>query len=142
MPSTLQSPSEPSVTGVITGIVDDFQRLVKQQLDMVRAEVRTDWEKTKQAALPAAAGVGLLGLSGMLFSFMLVFVLHWLTAPPDVDPGALPLWACFGLIAAVLGTAGAALTYLGISRFQTFNPLPDESVRALQENMQWLSTRK
>lgn len=134
--------NDPSMVGVITGIIDDFQKLIQQQMEMVRAEIRTDWDKTKQAIWPIAVGSGLLVLGGILLSLMLVFLIHWATSPPNYDPATIPLWGCFGLIGACFLIVGSALLGYGIHQFHTFNPLPDKSADALKENVQWLTNTK
>jgi len=127
------------LTEVIGGIVDDFQRLVHQQIDLVRAEVRADWEKAKQASWPLAAGAGLLTIGGVLLGLMLALLLHWATAPQGADLARLPLWSCFALVGAAFVVAGGILTYLGCRRFRSIPPFPEKSADALKENIKWLT---
>lgn len=135
----LQSPPETpvTVTETLSGILEDMQTLLHQQLAMVRAEVRSDWLKAKAALGTTALGIGVLLVGAPLLSSMAVFLLHQLTAHPGTDPARLPLWACFGIVGGLLCLAGGCLTWTGIRKFQSFNPLPEESVRALEENLQW-----
>lgn len=148
MATDLQTPQENQTTlvGTIKGIVLDFQKLVEQQFAMVKAEVRSDLDKTKSALIPIACGGVLLAVSLVLFSFMFVYLLHWLTTPAEamgaLDPAHVPLWGCFAIIGAGLALIGGGLVYLGIRQFQSFNPLPNESAEALKENVQWLTNRK
>lgn len=143
MAVTLQSPpTEQSVVGIISGIIDDFQRLISQQMDMVRAEIRTDWDKTKSAIWPIAVGSVVLLIGGILLSVMFVYLIHWATSPPNTDPATIPLWGCFGLVAAGFLLLGSALLGTGIHKFHTFNPLPEKSAEALKENVKWLTNSK
>src|SRR5262245_10573790 len=134
-------PEQQSLTGIVSGIVQDFQTLVTQQMEMVRAEVRSDWEKTKQALWPIAVGTVLLLVGGIMISFMLVYLLHWATAysAQALDPAWVPLWGCYGLIGAGFLIAGGALLGIGIARFHSFSPLPKQSVETLKENVKWLT---
>ena len=143
MSADLQRPTEsqPSMTELVRGIVDDAQELIKQQVAMVRAEIRQDMQKTKEAVLSLAAGVGVAVLGVILLCFMLAHLLHWLTGPPGMDPASLPLWGCFAIVGGVLLIAGVALIFVGLRRFQTFNPLPDQSAQALEENAKWLKNQ-
>jgi len=112
-------------------------------MDMVRAEVRTDWHKTKQALAPIAIGTGLLGIGVLLLSLMLVFLLHWATTPTSaVDPAQIPLWGCFAIFGAGFCVAGGAALAVGIHKFHTFTPLPEKSAEALKENVKWLTNSK
>jgi hypothetical protein len=49
----------------------------------------------------------------------------------------LPTWAGFAITGGILLLAGGVLFYMGKSRFDEFNPLPDKTVQGLQENIQW-----
>jgi hypothetical protein len=75
---------------------------------------------------------------------MLVYLLHWLTLPPGTgyDPAAIPLWGCFGIVSAVFLLTGAALAWLGYRKFQSFNPLPDETAKTVKENVEWIVNSK
>jgi len=127
--------TEPSVTTLVTGIINDAQELIKQQMALVRTEIQEDFRKTKEGALSLALGLGIAALGGLLLCFMLVHLLYW--AVPQVT-----LWGWFGIVGGVLAAAGAGLIYAGSKTFESFNPLPDQSARALKENVQWLTNRK
>lgn len=131
----LQTEPNVSVTHLVGGIFKDAQKLVEQQLALLRQEVKDDLHKTKEAGLFVICGsvIGLVG--GIVLAFMLVELLSW--AAPQ-----LPLWACYGIVAAPITAAGCALFCVGIQKFNSFNPLPDQSVQALKETMQWKTNPK
>jgi hypothetical protein len=139
MANEVHSPPEPSVTTLVSGIITDVQDLVKQQVALARREIQSDFQKTKEAALSLAWGVGACVLAVILFCLTVVYLLHWLTSPAGSDPASIPLWGCYAIVAGVLAAVGATLTYLGIHKLQSFNPLPDETAEALKENVQWLT---
>lgn len=130
MANDLQSPPEPNVTALVSGIINDAQELFKQQVALVRTEIRSDLQKSRDAASTLAVGAGITGVAVILLCLMLVYLLSW--AVPT-----LPLWACFAIVGAVLAVVGGALVWAGVKKFQSFNPLPDQSVDALRENLQW-----
>ena len=135
MANDVRTTAEPSVTSLVSGIVNDAQELIKQQAALIRTEIREDFQNTKEAALLLAIG-GLAAVPGILLScFGIVYLLHW-AAP------ALELWACYLLVGGVMCVASAALIYAGVKRFQSFNPLPDRSLAALKENLQWRTNPK
>jgi len=127
-------PEDASVTTLVAGIIHDAQDLLKQQIDLLRHEVRQDLRKAKEAgfALGAGACVGLVGI--FLVALMLVFILQW--AVPS-----LPLWACFGIWGLIFCVAGGGLCYAGALTIESIHPLPDESVQALKENVQWITKK-
>jgi hypothetical protein len=135
MAEDLHRGSEPSVTTLVTGIVHDAQELIKEQVALVRTEIRDDFRKTKEGALSLALGLGVVALGTLLLAFGLVYLLTW--AVP-----ALPVWAWFLIIGFLLAVAGGATIYAGTKKFESFNPLPDQSAQALRENVQWLTNRK
>ena len=126
----VQNPPERSITTLVGGIIADLQQLIQQQFTMFRQEIRDDFRKTKEAALPLAVGVGISLAGSVLLLLMLPLLLHW-TVPE------LSLWSCFGIVGGVLAVLGGVLVHAGIKKFQAFNPLPDQSVEALEENLQW-----
>ena len=76
---------------------------------------------------------------------MLVHLLHWLTLARGPDRSTrlkLPLWACFGIVGLVFGVIGGALVMSGIRKFQSNNPLPDQTAQTIKENVQWIANSK
>jgi Putative Actinobacterial Holin-X, holin superfamily III len=131
----VHSPPDRSITTLVGGIIADAQQLIQQQFTMFRQEVRDDFRKTKEAALSLAVGVTISLAGSVLLLVMLPLLLHW--AVPE-----LALWACFGIVAGVLAALGGVLAYRGVKKFQSFNPLPDQSADAFMENLQWKTNPK
>jgi len=124
-----------SATALVSGILRDAQDLVKQQFDLFQHEVRTDLRKTKEAVLMLWMGI-LLGQAGVILAALaLALLLQW--AVPT-----LPLWACYGVGGLPFLVAGAGLFYAGKLRFASFTAMPNESVQALKENVQWIANQK
>jgi hypothetical protein len=144
MANEVQTSSEPSTTGLLRGIINDIGDLIRQEIRFARTEIRSDLHKTKEAALVLALGVGTSVLGVLLLAMMLVFLLHWLTLPPGpgYDPAAIPLWGCFGIVSAVFLATGVALVWLGYKKFESFNPLPDETAKSVKENVEWIMNSK
>ena len=124
----------PSVVSMVNGILDESLKLVKQHLELFGIEIRSDYRKTKDAALYLASGIGLCLPGIILLCLMLVHLLHALASPDATDPSAVPLWACYGIVGALLSLPGLVLVYAGVKKFQSFNPLPDETVQRLIES--------
>jgi Putative Actinobacterial Holin-X, holin superfamily III len=139
MANEVQTTPEPSVTALVTGILNDAQRLFQQQLALIRSEIRQDFRKTQEASVLLGVGVGVCGLAAVMLSMTLALLLWWLTLPvsQQTDPARIPLWGCFAIVGVILAAVGGILAYAGVKKFQSFNPLPDQSVAALQENLQW-----
>ena len=129
--------SDFSATNLISGILGDFQDLLRQQFGLIKAECLADWRKTKEAGLLVGVSIVPLASGGVLFAFMLVHLLHWATSPSGADPASLPLWACYGIVGLVLMGIGGLLFMMGLRNLQSINPLHGESVQAMEENVHW-----
>lgn len=121
-----------SVAPLLSGIINDIQDLLKQNLALFKVEVKEDLKKTKESFAALGAGIALAALGSLLLVLMLVHLLNW--AVP-----ALPLWACFGIVGGILTGAGLALYLRGKAKLESFNPLPAESAEALMENVQCIT---
>jgi uncharacterized membrane protein YqjE len=123
------SPVNGTVTSLLSGILDDAQKLVRQQFEMLKAEVHEDIQKSKRAAEFGGLGLVLLtvGILGLVTA--IAFFLH-----DEFQLAMWISWAITGGVFAVLGTALAVTSYFILERFY---PLPHKSLQALQENLQW-----
>ena len=142
MATEVQTNSEPGIGSLLKGIVNDFRDLIKQQFQFAATELKADLRKTGQASRLLAIGVGVATLGAILLTLMLVHLLHWLTLPSGVPQAGLPLWACYGIVGGVISGAGAIAVLLGMGKFNSFNPLPDETLKTMQENLEWKTNSK
>jgi len=124
--------SEPTVTELVSGIVNDSQKLIRQQIDLVKAEVKHDIKRTADGAKYYGVGFGLCLVAVFFLLVSLVYLLGWLFPQ-------LPEFACWAITGGVLLAGGLVAFYLGKRVFDSFNPLPDQSMHALQENLSWLA---
>jgi hypothetical protein len=131
MSNNLQTSSEPSLSSLMTGIVNDAQELIKQQLTLFKHELRSDLRKAKEASASLALGFGVLLLGVLLLCFMVVHLLNW------AFPEHLPLWACYLIVGGVLTLLGGVFAATGWSQFRASNILPEQSAEALKENLEW-----
>ena len=129
MASNLQTGSESSTTSLVSGIFHDVQELFKQQMALFKAEVKNDARRTAQASLYLAAGGVVVLIGAVLLCVTAVHVLNRYTA--------LDLWLCYLIVGVVVSALGGLMIFLGREKFQSFNPLPDESMAALKENLEW-----
>jgi len=122
------------MTGLVSGILHDAQELIKQQVALARAEIKADLQRTVRAAVLLAVGALVMVPAVFLLCNMLVYMLHELAG--------LSQWASYGIVGGALAVLGAVLALIGIQRFRSFNPLPDQSVEAFKENVRWMTNPK
>jgi len=143
MPVEVHTPPEGTTfTSLIKGIVNDVGDLIQQEFRFARKELRADLRRTAGATLSLAIGVGMASLGLVLLLLMLVHLLNWLTLPPGFDRAGLPLWSCYAIVGGLLAGGGAVLAYVGKKKFDSFNPLPDETVQTIKENLEWTKNSK
>jgi len=142
MATAFQNPTDQSATSLVTGIIEDLQDLVKQQIQLARREVQQDIRKATEGALFFAMSAGILFLGAIVSCFALAYLLHWATSPTDADPARLPLWACHGIVGLVLLVGGGALAWAGRMKFQSIHPLNNPATEALKENIEWATNQK
>jgi hypothetical protein len=130
MATDVMPDNQTSVTGLVSGIIDDATRLLRQQADLLKADVRKDLREAKEVGMSMAIACALLGIGGLLLSFMLVHFLSW--ACPD-----LPHWGSFAIVGGLFAAAGGIVFYLGREKLEKLSPLPENSVEAVKENLQW-----
>jgi hypothetical protein len=131
MAEVLHSPPEPGIASLVSGIVSDGQRLVEQQLELLRREIGYEIRRVRNAAISMAIGAGITALGGLLLIGMVV---HLLNAYTD-----LPLWACYGIVGGALGAIGALLLYFGGMEVADSHLIaPPQTTAALKENVEWL----
>jgi Flp pilus assembly protein TadB len=124
--------TNPSMTSLVSGIVADLQRLLRQEMELARTEVRQEWDKAKTAAGALAAGAALFAVAGLLLCFMFVHLVHYF---------GVPLWGCFGIVGGVLLLAGVVLAGTGYARARSVHVVPPQTVETLKENVQWIKNQ-
>jgi uncharacterized membrane protein YqjE len=136
MATDLQNGTEPSLTTLVQGVIEDVQVLTKQQFALLKQELKEDFTKSREAATPMLIGVGILLISTLLLGITLGLLLEWAFRPH------LPYWAAFAIVTVLMVGTGLVLFFVGQKKFQTFNPLPDRTLEALKENVQCLTNPK
>jgi hypothetical protein len=126
--------AEPTVTELVSGIAEDAERLIRQQYQMLRAEIREDVRWTKSAI--KYLGLGAVGVfAGALFLLVAApLFLNWLFN--------LPSFAGWAIIGGTLLILGAIALFVGKRIFERHNPLPDKTLNALEENLSWIANQK
>jgi len=121
-------PAGTSVGQLIGEISDDLSALFRKEVELAKAEIRTEAGKAGKAA-GALGGAGLAGyMAVLLLSFALVFALGNV-----IDYG----WAAL-IVAVLWGATGAVLYATGRKKLKTMDPMPHRTVETLKEDMQWL----
>lgn len=130
MASHVETENGTGITSLVTGIINDGQELMKQQLHLFQVELKNDLRRTRDASLPLLIGVVVAAIGAF---FLFVTAALWI---PWQWPNV-PTWVGFAIVTGIFLVVGTILVIMGKSRFDAFNPLPDETLKGLKENVQW-----
>jgi len=134
MTPDLKTDSSLGLTPLVTGIVEDAQTLISQQLTLFQSEIKEDLGRVKTSAIPLLGGVAVGLLAGFFLCTMVVRLLiyNW----PD-----LPEYGANGIVGAVLALLSGALLLFGVTQLEKVGERSQKAVTALKENVQW-TTKK
>jgi hypothetical protein len=130
MATNLHTEPGQGVGELVSGIIQDAQTLITQQFTLLKQEVRQDFRNLREGLIFLAAGTCVLLVAFVLLGFMLVHLVSYL-AP------SWQLWVCFALVGGLFAALGGSLALLGREKLRTRNVLPEESAKALTENLEW-----
>ena len=89
---------QPTVTGLVGGILEDAQKLVRQEVALARCEVAEACAKAKTGVELLSGALLLCSVGGVLLGFMAVKLLHQFLLPNHE-------WACFGIVGGVCASS-------------------------------------
>ena len=118
-----------STRDLVTDITRKVSLLVKKEVELVRAEVKADFQAELSMVTTMAAGVvaALLGLNGLLVAVILALAMK------------MPGWAAALVVAGVMLLVAVVLGFIGWSRRVT-TPLA-MTRKTLREDVQWAKER-
>ena len=118
-----------SLTSLLGGIISDAQTLIRQQADMLKAEVREDFKRSKRAAEFGAVGIVFSTVGALGLVTAAAYLLH--------ERFQFAMWASWGIVGGLFLIVGVALARVSYVLLERINPLPVKSMHALQDNLTW-----
>lgn len=131
MINSIREELESTVTPLLREIFDDARKLMHQEAQLVRAEVREESVKMRNAVALVALGIASGAVSLLMVSFMLAYLIgsEWFNAP---------LWVGFGAVALVGALGGAGFLYAGVRRLKLIRESSEQAMRALRGGFGWM----
>jgi hypothetical protein len=129
IPATSESQN---ATRLVAGIIDDATKLISQHVDLFRAEVRQDFKRSVTAAKYLGTGSILLVVGCLFLAISLVPLLG------EFFP-SLPIWSRWAIVGGLFVVTGGIAFAIGQSVMRSFNPLPDQTLAAIQEDVTWIT---
>ena len=121
-------PSDRSIKEIIDALRPQLQELVDRQIELARTELAP-------VGRQAGIAVGLL-VTGAVFLFVFLILLS-LTGVYALNI-FLPLWASALIVSGILLLIGGIMAGMGASMLRRLDPKPHRTIRALQQNINWL----
>jgi len=118
-----QDISNTSVGEMIGQVAQDLSLLMRQELDLAKAEVKQEITKSGKAA-------GLLGGAGFAGYMVLLFgsIAAWWGLANVMDQG----WAAL-IVTAIWAVIGAVAFVVGRRQIQAVNPKPEQTIETVKE---------
>jgi uncharacterized membrane protein YqjE len=131
MATQLESEHGASVASLVSGIVHDFRELLAQQLTLFQVEVKNDLRRTVYALIPALACIPLFLVAVFTLAIAAAELLLW------AFPEHLARWGAYAIVGGSIALIGLILVFVAKHMLTRFNPLPDQTLEGLKENIQW-----
>jgi hypothetical protein len=112
-----------SVGSIIGEVTKDLSTLMRQELDLAKAELKVEAKKAGQGA----GMFGAAGFAGYMVLLFLSFALWW-ALENVMDAGLAAL-----IVAILWGVIGAVTFLAGRKKFREVNPKPERTVETLQQ---------
>src|SRR5262245_54713661 len=121
MATDYQTETEPPVSTLISGIVQDARQLFVEQLTLFQVEIKNDIRRMVMAVVPLIIGA-VVGFAGVLILLMgVAFFINW--AVPDM-----PTWGGFAAVGGFIVLVSIGLIFWGKAKLSAISPLPDTAL--------------
>jgi hypothetical protein len=122
-----------TISEVLQDILRNLQEIVRSEVRLAKAEIRVEATQAASTVLWVAAGAVSALCCWMFLSWAAVYALAMFMS----------MWAATLVVAGVLAIMASVLLIIGVRRFRRIQPIPERTVEALKENLEWMkqSTR-
>lgn len=135
MSTDLQNPDidtpEPTLSTLMAGIIADVEKLVAQQMALLKREVQEDVRAAGAATAMVAFGGSVVLIAGVMLSIAAAYAIQ--------SASNWSMESCYTLVGVCLAVVGGLMLWGGAQLFSAINPVPTRSMEALQENVQCLT---
>jgi uncharacterized membrane protein YqjE len=127
-------PKEPdrSTSEIVGSVATGFGDLVAKQLQLAKLEMTDEMRKAARASSMLVAA----GLAGYL-ALTMITVAAALWLDEIVHPAV-----AFAVVALVWAVVAAVLASVGRERFRQVDPVPQQTIKTVKEDVEWARTQK
>ena len=116
-----------SLGDLFSRLTADLSKLMHDEVELAKVELK----ETAKEAGTAGASIGVAGVLGLLSLLLLSFAAAWGLAE------VVPEGVAFLIVGAVYGIVALALLAFGRQRLKAVNPVPEQTVETLKEDVAW-----
>lgn len=125
---------ESTMSPLLRGIVDDTQKLLRQEIALARVEVTEDAMRARDAVVGISLGA-MMGYLAFIFGcFAAVYLL--VAYQPK-----LPVWGAYAIVAGALALVSWVCTARGIRKAREIRGVPQQTMDSIQQGFQWMQRR-
>ena len=118
---------ESSLGHLFSRLTADLSKLMHDEVELAKVEMK----ETAKEAGAAGASLGVAGVLGLLSLLLLSFAAAWGLAE------VVPEGVGFLIVGSAYGIVALALLAFGRQRLKTVNPVPEQTVETLKEDVAW-----
>ena len=124
-------PQDQSLGELFGRVTSDLTTLVREEMQLAKTEIKAEVKDAGKAG-GLLSGGALAGYLTLLFASVAI-ALGLATFLAD--------WLAFAIVAVVYAIAAAVLLTKGRDEAQKINPVPEQTVETLKEDVQWAKNR-
>jgi len=125
------STSDASVGELVGRVATDLSTLMRQELELAKAEVKTE-------AATAGKAAGMLGAGGVAALYALGFLSLAIVYALSL---AMDAWIAALIVGLVWAIAAAVLVVVGKNKISQVDPKPERTIKTVKEDVEWAKNR-
>ena len=128
----MAEPETSSIPALFRGVLDDARELIREEIALLRAEIREEASAAQKAGI-ALAAAGLLATMGAVLLCIAIgsAIAYFFNAPT---------WVGYGVVSLLLGAAAYLCVNRGRAGLANVRGLP-KTKESLRENMVWIQSK-
>jgi Putative Actinobacterial Holin-X, holin superfamily III len=123
MATDVRPPEQQGLGTLASGIIEDAQSLVRQEVSLVRAELQQEWDKLKAASVMLSIGGAVATIAVIMLCLMGVHALRELAHFPE--------WAAYATVGGALAVLGTVLLAVGVTQIKAISFVPRRAIETL-----------
>lgn len=130
MAENTQADANQGIASLVGGLIEDSQRLFRQEVALARHEMQEQWDRAKTAGAMLSSGLAVLALAGILLGIMVAKLLVL---------AGLPEWAGYAISGVAFAIIGGALMATGAAKLNQVSLVPPQTAETLREDVETIS---